>query len=197
MVLIVSIATASVEKLNVGAAAGQCGQLRQKFTGFRARQSQPEQFFDLAGEDDDGDTGGKPDGHRIGDKFDIGAEPHIAGGQHEDTRQRRRQKQAIQPVAVHSRRYEHDEGACWSTDLETAAAESGYQEAADNRGEEAAFGGDARSNGNRHGKRQGHDRHRKPGDRVAAKLRPAIPLAKHGDEFGCEQIPERWGRKLC
>jgi hypothetical protein len=55
-----------------------------------------------------------------------------------------------------------DERAGGSADLETAASESRNDKAADNRGVEAAFRGDARSDGDRHGKRQRHDRTVRP-----------------------------------
>ena len=47
------------------------------------------------------------------------------------------------PCCSHGRSDQHDEGARWPADLEPAAAERRHEEAADDRGVEAAVGGDA------------------------------------------------------
>ena len=71
-----------------------------QFARLLAGERQAEQFADLAGEDDDGDAGGEADRHRIGDEFDVGAEPEIADRQQEDAGHHRGEDQPVDAVAL-------------------------------------------------------------------------------------------------
>ena len=147
----------------------QLGQQR----GRLVRHVEAEQLLELAGEDDDGDAGREADGDREGDVLDVGAEPQEAGGHHHQPGHQGRQHEAIVALALDDRGDEHDEGAGRSADLEAAAAEGRDQEAADDGGEQALVGRQARADGDGHRQRQRHDGDRQAGDGVGPEIAAA------------------------
>ena len=131
-------------------------------------ERQAEEIVNLAGEDDDRDAGGEADGHRIGNEFDIGAEPQIAGRHQEHARHDGGEQHAVDAVALDGGGDEHDEGARRAADLKPAAAQERDQEAADDGGVEAAIRRDTRADGDRHRQRQGDDGDGETGENVGA-----------------------------
>ena len=63
---------------------------------------------------------------------------------------------------------------------------SGDQEAGDNGGVEAPFGGDAAGDGKGDGQRERDDPDDHAGPQIAGKLAPGVPVGEDGEEFGLE-----------
>ena len=103
-------------------------------------------------------------------------------GQH-DAGKEDRQQQALDPKFRDSRRDQYDERPGRAADLEPASAQRGYDKAANDRGVETPVGRHARTDRNRHRKRQRHDGDREPSHRVAAKLAKSVALTQNGGEF--------------
>ena len=81
------------------------------------------------------------------------------------------------------------------TSRSVATAERRHEKTADNSGVEAAIGRYARSDRNRHRKRQCHDGDGETGNGVGLEVRDAVALAELGDELGHEQLGE--GGRSC
>jgi hypothetical protein len=125
-------------------------ELRDERPRLRARQRQPEQVLDLARQDDDGDAGREPDRDRVGNVLDEGTEPQQPDAEQDQPGQEGREHKPVDPVLRDGGCDEYDESASRPTDLEPAAAERRDHEPADDRGREAAVGGDAGRDGDRH-----------------------------------------------
>jgi hypothetical protein len=89
-------------------------------------------------------------------------------------------------VALYDGGDQHDESPGRAADLKAAAAKRGDDEAADNRRVEPAIRRESAGNGNGHRERQGHDRHRQPGDGIATQILQAVTFAPGGQEFRFE-----------
>ena len=83
------------------------------------------------------------------------------------------------------------------TSRSVATAERRHEKTADNSGVEAAIGRYARSDRNRHRKRQCHDGDGETGNGVGLEVRDAVALAEHGDELGHEQLGEGGRSRSC
>ena len=113
-----------------GANGGEFWQQRRRFM----RDVKAEQIANLACCDDHRDAGGKPDGDRKGDVFDVSARAQQADGNQDEARNDRCEGQAVVAVPLDHARHKADEGAGRSADLEAAAADQRNDEAAGNRG---------------------------------------------------------------
>ena len=164
-------------------------ELRNKPTRL-LRQRDSKNILDLAGKDDDADTGGEPHRNRIGNELDVGAEPHQAGGDQQHARHQSREDDAVNPVTLDRQRNQHDERAGGTADLKPAATEQRDKESAYDGGGQAAIRRDAGGDGDGHRQRQRHDRHRESSDDVGAEIGAAITLTQHGEEFRREQFCE-------
>ena len=165
-------------------------ELGQDLAGLLAREREAEQIADLAGEDDDRDAGGKSHRHRIGNELDVGAEPQETRCHQQKAGDRRRQHQAVDPMAVDRRSDQDDERAGRPADLEAAAAQRRDQEAADDRGVEAALRRGAGGDRDRHRQGQRHDRDGEAGHDVGPQRPEAVTLAQDRDQFRREERAE-------
>ena len=162
---------------------GERAKLGQQLARLRPVQRKAAEVFKLTGEDGHGDAAGEADRNRVGDVADQRAEPKRSRqGQH-DAGKKDRQQQALDTEFRHSGRDQYDERPGRAADLETASAERRYDKAADDRGVETPVGRHARTDRDRHGKRQRHDGDREPSHGVAAKLAKPVALAQDGGEF--------------
>ena len=89
-------------------------------------------------------------------------------------------------MLAHDPGHDDDEGAGGPADLDPGSAQEGNQEAGDNGGVEAPFGGDAAGDGEGDGQGQGHDADHQAGPEIRGKLAPGVPLGEDGEEFGLE-----------
>jgi hypothetical protein len=126
----------------VAAGCPECGELRDEL-GRLVCQFEPEQVLELACENDRRDAGREPGRHRIGDVFDVGAEPEEADHDHDRTRHQGGEHQPVITVTLHGRGNHNDERARRPADLHPAAAEQRHQKAADDRGVEPPLRPDA------------------------------------------------------
>ena len=195
MIAIVAAATATAVGLIVSMRPQSACSFGTNAPGSRSGQGQAEQIPDLAGDDDDGDTGGEADRDRKRDELDVGAEPQQAGDHHQDAGEDRRQKQAVHAVPLHGRGNQHDEGAGRSADLEAAAAERRDQEAGDDRGVEALYRRRARRDRDRHRQRQRDDRDREAGEGVGLEIGKAVAFAQDRHQLRREQVAK--ARREC
>ncbi len=166
-----------------GQRRAECLQLGQQIARLLARERQPEQVPDLAGEDDDADAGREADRHRKGNELDERAEAQPADRHQHDAGQQRRRGEPVQPVSGDGGGDEHDEGARRSADLEAAAAKQRDEEAADDSGIEPALGRDAGGNGNGHAERQRDDGDGEAGKRIGTQAGKIIALAPDGHDL--------------
>ena len=183
MMAMLTAATATAETLAVCSPRASASSFGINSPGSLPVSVMPKQIPELAGEDDDGDAGGESHRHRIGNEFDVGAEPQKARGDQKHAGHRGGEDHAVDAVAFGGQRHQHDERAGGPADLKPAAAEQRDDEAADHGGIKPAIRRHARGDRDRHRQRQRHDRHRQAGDHVGAKIRKAIAFAQHRDQL--------------
>ncbi len=75
-------------------------------------------FLDLAGEDNDGDTCGEPDGHLIRNELDESAEAKKTNSREHDTGQESCKDKPFHAVLSNRGGNEYDESSGWSANLE-------------------------------------------------------------------------------
>ena len=160
------------------------------------RDVEAQQILQLAGENDDRNSGREANDDRQRDVLDIGAEPQEADRDHHRAGHQRRQHQAVVAVPLDDIRDQDDEGAGRSADLKPAAAQGGDKEAADDRGVQSSVRRQSRADGDGHRERQRHDGDGQSGDGVGAERAPAVAFAQDGDELRREQFGEGRGRGL-
>ncbi len=158
-------------------------ELRNDGTRLRAFEGEAEKLLDLAREDDDRDAGSEADRHRIRDVFDEDAEAEKTDRDEDPAGKEGCEDQPVDPVLLHRRRDEHDEGAGGAADLKTAAAKRRDDEAADDRGVKPSIGRDAGRDRDCHGERQRDDRDREAGERVGAQIGKRVSFTQNGDEL--------------
>ena len=130
--------------------ARQGAQLRHE-SGWLARQVEPEQLLQLAGQDDDRDAGGEADRDGKGDVLDVCAKPEKTGPDQDQARQKGGEHEPVITVPFDNGRNEHDESARRSADLEAAAAKDRDKEPADDGREQTTLRADPGGDGNGHG----------------------------------------------
>ncbi|MNF76621.1 hypothetical protein D3C84_587380 [compost metagenome] len=149
----------------------------------RTDLGQTEKILPLPDPDDHPDPGGEADDHRIGDELDDGAEAGDAEEQQHGAGHHGGDLQAVHTVFGGDPRENHDEGAGRSGNLQTAAAQQGDQQAADDRGVDALFRLDPGGDGKRHGQGQRDDPDDHAGHQVTCPVfpseQPGLPRFAH------------------
>ena len=151
------------------------------------QETQPEEVRDLAKRDNDGDTGGKAHGHRVGDELDDGTELRDAENDEQNARKERRRGKTVVAVLAHDAIDNHDEGARGAANLEAGTAQEGNREAGDNRSVETLFRTHARGDGERDGQGKRKDTHDEARHEVAHEVLLGIAPAQspHGFRGDC------------
>jgi hypothetical protein len=108
-------------------------------------------------------------------------------GQHR-AREKHRDKQAIEAELRDRRRHQNNECTRRTADLKPAAAQSGHQKAADDRGVEAAHRLNAGGNGDCHRQRQRHHRDSQRSHEVAAKGSGAVAFGNERNQLGAIKV---------
>ena len=104
-------------------------------------ESEPQQFLELAREDDDGNASREAHGHRIGNELDKGSKPQEPDRQQDQAAEHGRKKEPINSMLFDSCRHQHDEGPCRPADLKPASPQCRDDEASDNGCVKAPVGG--------------------------------------------------------
>jgi hypothetical protein len=107
------------------------------------RNREPEQIADLAGRDDHRDASGEADRDRKRNVFDVGARTQQPDGDKKQAGHHGCDRQAIVAVPLDHAGNEADERTCRPADLETAAADKGYDQTPSDRCVEATLRRDA------------------------------------------------------
>jgi hypothetical protein len=103
--------------------AGQHFQFRNKFARLLHIKRNAEQILELAGKDNDGDPGGESHCHRIGNEFDVGAEPQQTRGDQKHSSRRGCEDHPLDALAFGGQRHQHNKRAGGSADLKPAATQ--------------------------------------------------------------------------
>ena len=191
MAAIVSAATAMAAALVVGSACARASSLGSSGPGSLPASVSPSRSLIWLAKMMTAMPDGEADGDRIGNILDEGAEPQQA-----DAEQDAGRTAAVASISPST--------PCCSTVAATstmkapagppiwkpAAAERRHQKAADDGGIEPAIRRDAGGDGDRHGKRQGHDGDREARDDVGLESAESVALAQDRDELGCMKLLE-------
>ncbi|MCY1511240.1 hypothetical protein D9M68_456480 [compost metagenome] len=148
-------------------------------------QRQAEQILDLQRGDDDTDTGGEAERHRIGDELDQPPQPRESHGDEDQPGHHRADQQAAEAELLGDGQQDHHEGCRGAGDVEARAAGEGDQRCRQQYRVEAVLRGYADGDGQRHGQGDGNDAYGNAGGQVAAQVRQAVALAQglaHGGE---------------
>src|SRR5205085_11500815 len=87
--------------------------------------AQPKKILHLTGENDDGDSAGEADNHRVRDKLDGAAKLRDAEYNEDDARHHRCYDQTVDTVSLHNAVHDYNECAGRPADLDSRAAERG------------------------------------------------------------------------
>ena len=98
----------------------------------------------------------------------------------------RHQNSKNQPLKAELRdgcRHQNDKRTRRAPDLVARSAQDRDKKTTHNRCVKAPFGANARSDRNRHGKRQGDNRDRQPGKNIRTEFPESVTLGEQGDQF--------------
>lgn len=151
-------------------------------------EMQTQKIRNLSERNDDGDSGGKPHGHRERDEFDDRSELRHAENDEHDAREKRRRGESVITVFGDDAVDDDDEGSRRTADLKTAPAEKGNGEPRDNRRVKPLFGTDAARDGESDGKRKRKYSDDEPGHQILGEKLFRITLAQLLEKLWLEHV---------
>lgn len=124
---------------------------------------QTEKIIDLGREDNDGYTRREANDQRIGDEFQIIAEPSQTKADQYDARHDGRNNQPIHTMFTYNPKNDDDKSAGGPADLHAATAKDRYGKTRHHSGDQSLFGRHPRGDGKGNGQRQRNDADNDPG----------------------------------